>query len=112
MTHGARTLKKTINATILEDDQKDGGRNRIKGEERKEKENGEIHQFTASVCQWKVVNLDGPVARGSASFAPIHLTVALSGCAGRREKRRRRKEGERTKGGRGIGRWKRKKRIR
>lgn len=40
-----------------------------------------IHQFistVSTVSRTKVVNLDGLVARGSASFVPIHLTFSLS----------------------------------
>lgn len=45
----------------------------------------------------KVVNLDGLVAHGFASFTPIHLTVALSGCVRRRQKRGRKEEKKRKK---------------
>lgn len=45
----------------------------------------------------KVVNLDGLVAHGFASFAPIHLTVALSGCVRRRQKRGGKEEKKREK---------------
>lgn len=70
----------------------------------------------------KVVNLDGLVAHGFASFAPntfnrrslwLRSETAKKGTKRRKEKKEEEKRKEaRTKGRTGVARWKRKKRIR
>ena len=65
-----------------------------------------IHQFmstVSTVSRTKVVNLDGLVARGSASFVPIHLTLSLSLSLVSLSKKKKKTEREREKGRRNKG---------